>query len=130
MNFLDQSGREIDVVGRPRLLVVKMRVRTKIWAVPRWASLEIYGANEVTLHECFETVIDGGERDSGHLVANTGVNLISRGVVALFQENVEDDLALWGGAQSAVGELSREHVGCRRCVGRNHGEGDNKLEWF
>ena len=67
-HFLEQRRRQVDVVGFARLLVMEMRVRMEIRAITRRAAFEIHRANEVAMHERFEAVVNGGERDGRQLV--------------------------------------------------------------
>jgi|GEM_PF-6628527 len=58
----------------------------------------------------------------GSLVADAGVDFVGGGMVALLEENAEDDLALGSGAQTAVGQFLGQQVGGVSGVG-NHVKG-------
>src|SRR4051812_14700868 len=78
-DFFEQRGRQIDVVGLARLLVVKMRVRAQIRAVAGGTALEIHRAHEVTLHERFEAVVNGREGNGGALGLDAREDFVGRG---------------------------------------------------
>ena len=100
----EHSRRKIDIVSPARLLVVKMRVRSKIGTVTRGTALKIYRSHQVTLHQRLETIVDGRERNGRQFGLHANVNLVCGGVVALVKQHIVNDLALRGGAEPAVGE--------------------------
>src|SRR5476649_2884426 len=110
-DFFEEAGWQLDVVRLAGALVVKMRVRAEVRAVPGGAALEVHGADEVARDERFETVVNRGERDGGALGLHAREDFVGRGVVALLEQHVVNDLALRRGAQAAVGEALGKGIG-------------------
>jgi hypothetical protein len=117
---VEEGGREVDIVGFAGDLVVKMGMGREIGAVASGTALKVDGADEIALHEGFEAVVNRGERDGWHLMADAGVNFVGGGMVALFEENAENNFTLGGGAQTAVGQALGQRVGGKSGVG-DHG---------
>ena len=103
-DFFEDLRREVDVVGLAGLLVVKMGVGLEIRAIAGRAALEIDRPDEVALDEGLEAVIDGGERDGGQLRFYPGKYFIYGRMIALLEDDLEDDFALRSGAKAAVGQ--------------------------
>jgi hypothetical protein len=103
-DLFENRGGELDIVGCSGLFIVEMSMWKQVGAVASRAPFKVNLANEVALHEGLETVVYGGQGNGWHLGADTGVNLVCGGVVALFEKGAVDHLALGGVAQTAVGE--------------------------
>ena len=104
-------------MGLAGCFVVEMGVRTQIRAISGWTPFEIDRSNEIALHEGFEAVVDGRERDTGEFGLYAGKDLIGGGVVALSEQNVINQFTLRSGAQTAVREFLREPGGVEGVVG-------------
>ena len=79
-----------------------MGVLGEVGTIAGGLALKIHGADEAAFGECFKTVIDGGERNGGHLAARAGVDFLSGGMIALVQQDRKNLLALFGGAQAGT----------------------------
>ena len=116
VQILQDRGRQIDVVGPAGLFVVKMRVWSEIRAITRRTALEVHRADEVTVNQRLEAVVDGSQGNGGKLGLNAYKNLVGGRVVAFVKQHVVNNLALRGGAEAAVGEPLGERFrvfGCR-----------------
>src|SRR6478736_2744293 len=100
--------RQLDVVDLAGGLVVKMRVLVEVRAVAGRSALEVDLANKAAADERLEAVVDRGERDARHHAFHAGKNFVRGGVVAFFEDDLEHDLALGGGANVASFQLFAE----------------------
>jgi uncharacterized protein YvpB len=73
-----------------------MGMGRKIRAVAGGFPLNIDLLHQTAADQGFQTVVDSGHRDSGHLRLGPGVHLIGRWMIPLVQENAEHRLPLGG----------------------------------
>ena len=94
LNGVEKTVREIDVVNLAGLLAVEMGVLLEVRTETGGLAFDMNLPHEATLHEGIETIIDSGQGDARHIKTCPEKNLVSRGVVTLVHEDVEDVLAL------------------------------------
>ena len=97
-------------MGPAALLVMKMRVRPQIGAIPRRPPLEVHRPHQVALDQRFQAVVNGGKGNCRELGFHTDINFIRRRMVAFPEEHAVNHFALWGSAEPAVGEPLRERI--------------------
>ena len=78
--------RELDVVGRPAGVVVKMGVRVQIRAVAGGAAIKVHRPDQLALNQGLEAVVHRGEGDAGQLRPYPGIDFVGRGMIAALEQ--------------------------------------------
>ena len=88
LELVEQPGRQRDVAGRTRLLIVKMGVRTQVRTITGRCTVKVHCAHEVAGNQRLKAVVNRGKRDCRQISLYPGKNFLSRGMIALLEEHL------------------------------------------
>lgn len=94
------AGLEADVVDNAGAGIVEMAVLAEVRAVARRFAVEVDLADDAMLHECFEAVVNRGERDIWQAIFDPHEDIVGGRVVPLLLENAVNLLPLAGHAEA------------------------------
>ena len=92
---------QIDIVDAVALVTEKVGVTLSVRTKPRWPTVKVDLLDQAALCERFETIINGGQRDRGHLLLHPVEHLDRARVIAGFEENLVNLAALAGQTKAA-----------------------------